>query len=713
MAGHNSNLRLDQILLEEGLVTNDQIIEALHYQKQHGGKIGSHLMRFGYVEEAGLVQALGRQYGCEGVVLSDIEIPEIIIRFIPSKIAIARKVIPFDYNPEKNLLMVACPDPSDHYLIDELNFVARGKKVRLFIAVEQALKEAIERYYQVGLKLTGEIALSEFNKAKQELAVNTDQIDPSSLHETGESYSGRLLIVGGLPPEREAIKTLYETARWQVQIVDSGDRVPAYLDVGQFDQVIVKRSDHDATDTLRRQLRLRSSKTVLRVYDQLTDLLSEPIQGQRSNLLVENLDLLLLILGSNDKEVDRSLTVGRWSAELCDQLNLSRRESAIITSAAYLHDLARYYYEETEEESEAVVKLTAKLLRSLSYSQDVVRVLEAVNVEFTQEDEVRLETLGGSIITAVTAMVEQIPTNAKVSSEKLATFQVWLNELTGKKVVAPVAQKLLELIENKMLTGSTDGRFSHVLILGDKKEQLDSITERLRQESFQPAVEKSVEKFIALYERSVPDMIILVDPSGNGKLEANVDKLFERGVDLSAVPTFVLAEAVTSRLSVLLEKGIEDIVPIGDNLNMLAAKMNRIRSRALSDEDEPEVKPPAANGIETRGQLADMNLIDLLQVLGPSRKTVKLSITTPNGDLAVYLHQGKIVHATGGDNVGDEAVYIGIGWNTGWWAMRNIDETELPEQNVDQSNDSLMMEGCRRLDEATRTNLSSRKLKVK
>jgi hypothetical protein len=45
--------------------------------------------------------------------------------------------------------------------------------------------------------------------------------------------------------------------------------------------------------------------------------------------------------------------------------------------------------------------------------------------------------------------------------------------------------------------------------------------------------------------------------------------------------------------------------------------------------------------------------------------------------------------------------------------MRNIDEARLPESNVEQSNDSIVMEGCRRLDEATRTDLSSRKLRVK
>ena len=711
MTGHNSNLRLDQILLEEGLVTNDQIVEALHYQKQHGGKLGSHLMRFGYVDESGLVQALARQYGCEGVVFSDLEIPEIIIKFVPAKIAIARRVVPFDYNPEKNLLMIACPDPSDRYLIDELNFVARGKKIKLFIAVEQALKEAIEQYYETDLKLTGEVALEEFNRAKESKA---EEINTEIIRDTDDKAvepNGRLLLVGGDQAEQTTLRSFYEASNWQVQIVDSGDRVPAYLDVSQFDQVIIKRTDTKAIENLRRQLRLRSSKTDMRTFENLTDLIGEPSNELHTDLMIKNLDLFALLLGSKGKQkVNRSSAVGRYTHELCHKLNLDNRERAVITSAAYVHDLARYYYDQSENltDNSNVVALTVKLLKSLDYSKDVIAVLEAIHQEFEQDDDVCLDVIGGSIITAVSEMVQIIPIDDKISFEKLASFRVWLGELTGRKVINKVAGTLLEMIEEKMLVSSIDDRFSHVLILGGSESEKEMLAKRLKQEEYHLAMEQTEEAFINLYQRGVPDMIILVDQGEPSDLEAVVDRLLDCGVDLSVVPTFVLAESVTSQLSALLTKGIEDIVPVGDNLNMLAAKMNRIRSRAKAHQDSQKLEITDAKNIETQGQLSDMNLIELLQVLGPSRKTVHLSISSSESELLIYLCNGDIIWAKVGEIAGAEAVHQGICWTSGVWTMNSIEESDLPERNIHDQNESIIMEGCRLLDESTRIEISSK-----
>lgn len=711
MAGHNSNLRLDQILIEEGLVSNDQIIEALHYQKQHGGKLGSQLMRFGYVDESGLVQALARQYGCEGIVLSDLEIPEIIIKFIPAKIAIARQVVPFDYNPEKNLLMVACPDPSDRYLIDELNFVARGKKVKLFIGVEQALQQAIEQYYQTKSDSDGGVPPKESTEAKDGKARENIAGVSIDSEETSLTARNKLLMVGGDETEQAVLRSLFEVSDWKVQAVDFRDRVPAYLDVSQFNQVIIKETNSKAISSLRRQVRLRSSKIKLITYTKLADLIGESTNELQADLLIENLDLFVLMLGSKDKvKVNRSAAVGRYANELCARLNLNSTERAIITSAAYLHDLARYYYDQSEKpvDETNVIKLTLKLLGSLNYSAEVMKVLESVHKEFSSEDEINLELIGGSIITAVSEMVEVIPVDEKISSENLASFRIWLGELTGKHVINQVAKTLLEMIEEKMLARALDDRFSHILILGDSEPELERVINRLKRENFNPTVGQTEKLFVSLYQRGVPDMIILLERGDSGQLEAIVDRLFDQGVDLCAVPTFVLAESVTSQLSALLEKGIEDIVPLGDNLNMLAAKMNRIRARVKAAEDSQRLSLPKGKGSVTQGQISDMNLIELLQVLGMSRKTASIFVTSPIGELAVYLDEGEIIHARFGEQIGVEAVHLGITWTSGSWTMNNIEESDLPARNVHESNESIIMEGCRLLDESDRANRAVR-----
>ena len=123
-------MRLDQILLREGLISEEQIQEALARQKAHGGKLGSHRVQHGYVDETSLVKALALQFNCEGVALSNVEIPDIILKMVPARVAVARKIVPFGYDPETNELRIACEDPTDQELIDEVGFVARGKKVK-------------------------------------------------------------------------------------------------------------------------------------------------------------------------------------------------------------------------------------------------------------------------------------------------------------------------------------------------------------------------------------------------------------------------------------------------------------------------------------------------------------------------------------------------------------------------------------------------------
>ena len=122
MTSQTKKFRLDQILIDLGLVSDDQIKVALDLQKHYGGRFGSLLIHKGFIDEAGLVQALARQLGCNGVVLSKLTIDEPVYRMIPQRVALARKVIPFDYDLDNNVLKIACADPSDESLLNELGF---------------------------------------------------------------------------------------------------------------------------------------------------------------------------------------------------------------------------------------------------------------------------------------------------------------------------------------------------------------------------------------------------------------------------------------------------------------------------------------------------------------------------------------------------------------------------------------------------------------
>jgi predicted DNA-binding protein (UPF0251 family) len=150
---------------------------------------------------------------------------------------------------------------------------------------------------------------------------------------------------------------------------------------------------------------------------------------------------------------------------------------------------------------------------------------------------------------------------------------------------------------------------------------------------------------------------------------------------------------------VLLEQGLEDVIPADDNLNLLLIKMKKIQARIEAKAKEREEVVQQSGAV---GHLEDMNLIDLLQALGPSRKTAKLTINAASKKLVVFLNQGDIIYAECGDKVGAEAVYEGISWASGTWNIQPVTPQNLPEPNNFYSNESIMMEGCRLLDESGR-----------
>jgi hypothetical protein len=199
-------------------------------------------------------------------------------------------------------------------------------------------------------------------------------------------------------------------------------------------------------------------------------------------------------------------------------------------------------------------------------------------------------------------------------------------------------------------------------------------------------------------------MMVLIQIGPASKAHQLVATLTDKGVDVRQVPTFLVCNSqVTPDLAAMLDLGLEDVMAIENCLDLLVVKLHKLRERfagqSLQVDAHPEVVAPSV----TAGNLEDMNLVDLLQALGPSCRTAKINVTSEGARLAICLDKGKIIFAQGNDQTGPEAVYEGVSWHTGKWAIQPLKEEELPQPNTDVPNDALLMEGCRRIDEKSRT----------
>ena len=139
-----SKNRLGELLVKENIITPLQLKKAVESQRATGGRLGHELSKLGYIEESDLTSFLSKQYGVPSVNLSDFEVSPEVLKILPKEVVTRHQVVPI--NKSGSVLMIAMADPSNIYAIDDIKFIT-NLQVEVVVASEQAIAEAIEKYY--------------------------------------------------------------------------------------------------------------------------------------------------------------------------------------------------------------------------------------------------------------------------------------------------------------------------------------------------------------------------------------------------------------------------------------------------------------------------------------------------------------------------------------------------------------------------------------
>jgi type IV pilus assembly protein PilB len=140
-----STERLGDLLVREGLITSEQLQQALEQQRATGMRLGYTLVKLGLIQEIEITKMLARQYRVPAVDLSRFEVDEKIIKLIPADVAVKHTVMPL--KREARTLTVAMADPTNVTVIDDLKFITRFD-IFPVIAGEYTLRTVIERRYE-------------------------------------------------------------------------------------------------------------------------------------------------------------------------------------------------------------------------------------------------------------------------------------------------------------------------------------------------------------------------------------------------------------------------------------------------------------------------------------------------------------------------------------------------------------------------------------
>jgi CheY-like chemotaxis protein len=114
---------------------------------------------------------------------------------------------------------------------------------------------------------------------------------------------------------------------------------------------------------------------------------------------------------------------------------------------------------------------------------------------------------------------------------------------------------------------------------------------------------------------------------------------------------------------------------------------------------EKMAKTAPSDGV-VRGNLSQMNVIDLMQSLEMGRKSCQLSLSNEGDKCEVFFVEGQVKHATYGSLVGDAAVFKVLRWIGGNFQLNFEGKTD--QETTQLNTQGLLMEGLRLLDESSR-----------
>src|SRR5947199_372194 len=113
--------RLGELLIKDSLITSDQLRQALEHQKTSGGKLGTCLMRLGFISDEEITSVLSRQYGVPSINLKYYEVDASVIKLVPQDTAIRYQIVPL--SRVGSTLTIAMTDPTNVFAMDDIKFM--------------------------------------------------------------------------------------------------------------------------------------------------------------------------------------------------------------------------------------------------------------------------------------------------------------------------------------------------------------------------------------------------------------------------------------------------------------------------------------------------------------------------------------------------------------------------------------------------------------
>jgi type II secretory ATPase GspE/PulE/Tfp pilus assembly ATPase PilB-like protein len=179
MSEQRKKLRLGELLVQQGLITKDQLAIVLAEQRNSNVPIGRLLVRLGFVTETAIRDIMARTVGQESIDLAQVLADPEALSLVPEEFARRNHLLPIAYDPTDHVLTIATTEIFNVVALDQLRAML-GPQVELKtqLAAEAQLGDYIDQFYGHELSVDG--ILTE---------IETGEIDYDSLQAGGDEYT--------------------------------------------------------------------------------------------------------------------------------------------------------------------------------------------------------------------------------------------------------------------------------------------------------------------------------------------------------------------------------------------------------------------------------------------------------------------------------------------------------------------------------------------
>src|SRR5437764_13655613 len=136
--------RLGDLLVREKIISAEQLTQALRKQKETGSRLGSVLVKLGFLNDEEVTNFLSRQYGVPAINLQFFEIDPNVVKLIPQETARKHQILPLSRVGAS--LTIAMVDPTNVFAMDDIKFMT-GFNIEPVVASESAIMERIDTAY--------------------------------------------------------------------------------------------------------------------------------------------------------------------------------------------------------------------------------------------------------------------------------------------------------------------------------------------------------------------------------------------------------------------------------------------------------------------------------------------------------------------------------------------------------------------------------------